>query len=148
MGAQTRFPGPTPAYTNPNIEPQFFQPSVFPIASISYGTSTTVTTGTSFGVSNNYVVGQLVRFLIPPTYGAQQLNNQQGYVTSIPGPNQVTVGINTSVGYSSFVPSPPYGPTKPQILAIGDINTGNIGNSGRTNVPLVIPGSFINISPL
>ena len=37
--------------------------------------------------------------------------------------------------------------TLPQIIAIGDINSGYISSSGNIANPL-IPGSFINISPL
>lgn len=149
--------GPQAPENNPPIEPQWFQPSVFPITAIAFGTSTTVTTGKAFGVSNNYVIGQLVRFHIPLTYGAQQLNGQFGYVTSIPGANQVVVAINTTKGYNAFVPSPSYGPTPPQITAIGDINSGPINgtpipiNSAPTNQTIeqqtFINGSFINISP-
>lgn len=149
--------GPQAPENNPPIEPQWYQPSVFPITAISFGTSTTVTTGTAFGVSNNYVIGQVVRFNIPKAYGAQQLDGQTGNVIAIPGANQVTVGINTSQGYNAFVPSPSYGPTPPQIAAIGDVNTGPINstiipiNSRPTNRTIeqqtFIPGSFINISP-
>jgi hypothetical protein len=142
------FPGPIAPETNPIITPQYYQPSVFPITAISYGTSTTVTTGTAFGVSNNYVVGQLVRFNIPFVFGAQQLTGQSGYVTQIPGPNQVTVNINTSKGYDPFNATPPRITTKPQIAAIGDVNSGGVGTQGRVNTPTTIPGSFINISPL
>jgi len=150
--------GPQAPESNPPIEPQWYQPSVFPITAISFGTSTTVTTGTAFGVSNNYVIGQQVKFVIPKTYGAQQLDGQYGYVTSIPGPNQVVVNINTSKGYNAFVPSPAYGPTPPQIMATGDINSGPINgnlvpiNSAPTNQTIAqqtfIQGSFINISPI
>lgn len=139
--------GPIAPENNPVITPQYYQPSVFPITSISYGASTTVTTGTSFGVNNNYVVGQLVRFNIPFIFGAQQLTGQSGYVTNIPAPNQIVVNINTSQGYDPFKPTPPHVTTLPQIAAIGDINTGNISTQGRVNVPTSIPGSFINISP-
>ena len=45
--------GPTPAYNNPPIEPQFYQPSRFVISAISNGNPTTVTTSEE----NNYVVG-------------------------------------------------------------------------------------------
>jgi hypothetical protein len=139
--------GPIAPENNPPIEPQNFQPSVFPITAISYGINTTVTTGTAFGVSNNYVIGQLVRFHIPTMYGAQQLDGQSAYVIGIPGSNRVTVGINTSSGYNSFIPSPSYGPTPPQISAIGDTNSGPINASGRVNLGTTIQGSFINISP-
>lgn len=139
--------GPQAPERNPTIEPEWFQPSRFPITAISYGENTTVTTGTAFGVNNNYVVGQLVRFLIPSFFGARQLNEQQGYVISIPGANQVVVNINTTLNYDPFIPSPPYSTTPPSIIALGDINTGSINSSGRTNNGTHPLGTFINISP-
>ncbi len=39
-------------------------------------------------------------------------------------------------------------PLNSQILAIGNINSGNINASGNVNLGTFIPGSFINISPL
>lgn len=142
----TFFNPPRAPESNPPIQPQYFVPNAFEIADISMGPVTTVTTDTTFyGHSNNYVIGQLVRFLIPRFYGAQELNNQTGYVIEIPGVNQIVVGIN-STGFSPFIANPDYGPTPPQILAIGDVNTGVI-NTGRSNNGTFIPGSFINISP-
>ena len=70
------FSGPIAPENNPVIEPEYFQPSVFPITAITQGTSTTVTTGTAFGVTNNYVIGQLVRFNIPFFYGNMGTANQ------------------------------------------------------------------------
>ena len=137
--------GPIAPERNPPIQPQFFQPSAFPITAISFGTTTTVTTGTSFGVSNNYVIGQQTRFVIPIPYGAQQLNGQQAVVIAIPGANQVTVDID-SRGYNAFIPSPTNAPTPPQILAIGDVNFGQLNPNGRQQ-QTTIQGSFINISP-
>ncbi len=139
--------GPEAPERNPLIEPEWFQPSRFPITDISYGVNTTVTTGTAFGVSNNYVIGQLVRFLIPFFFGARQLNEQQGYVISIPGPNQVIVNIDTSSNYDPFIPNPTYSTTPASIVAIGDINTGSINASGRVHLGTSIPGRFENISP-
>lgn len=144
--SQSIFPGPIAPENNPPIEPQWFQPSRFQISAISKGVSTTVTTLPSFGVDNNYVVGQLVRFNIPFPYGIQQLDGQQGYVTSLPTTNQFVVNINTSQGYDNFIPSPSYSTTPPSVVAIGDINTGAI-NQGRTNNGTSIPGRFENISP-
>ena len=150
------YTGPIAPETNPRIEPQWFQPSLFPISAISYGASTTVTTGTTFGVSNNYVVGQVVRFNIPKAYGAQKLNGQQGNVISIPGSNQVVVDIDSRQDFDPFIPSPTYGPTPPQIAAIGDVNSGPT-NSQVVHVPgannqtieqtTYVSGSFQNISP-
>lgn len=144
--SQSIFPGPIAPENNPTIEPQFFQPSRFQISAITRGVTTTVTTLPAFGVDNNYVIGQLIRFNIPPFYGIQKLDGQQGYVTSLPATNQIVVDINTSQGYDPFIPSPSYSTTPPSVVAIGDINTGSI-NTGRTNNGTSIPGRFENISP-
>lgn len=137
--------GPIAPQNNPPIEPQFFQPSVFKITAISTGIITTVTTAPAFGVDNNYVIGQQVRFNIPSFYGIPQLNGQDAFVVGLPGANQFTVSVN-STKYNAFISSPPYGPTAPQVAAMGDVNTGPI-NTGRTNNGLTIEGTFINISP-
>jgi len=143
----TYFPGPSPAYTNPPIEPQNFQPNQFVITSIALGKTTTVTTATApYRVVNNYVIGQLVRFIIPPTYGTRQLDEQSGYVIAIPTTNEFVVDINSTT-FDAFIPSPSYGPTPAQVVAIGDIANGTINSSGRVNNGMAIPGSFINISP-
>lgn len=139
--------GPIPPYSNPPIEPQFFQPSVFYISAISLGQTTTITTS----INHNYVLGQLTRLLIPSKYGAQALNEQQGYVIAIPALNQVTLDIN-SINSDPFISSPTFLPfqskTPPQIVAVGDRNSGTINANGRNPTGTFIPGSFINISPL
>jgi hypothetical protein len=133
--------GPVPPYSNPPIEPQFYQPRRFEISAVTLGVTTTVTTIDDM----DYVIGQLVKLLIPPFYGCRQLNEQEGYVISIPAPNQVVVEINSSQNVDPFV-SANIG-TPPQIIAVGDINSGIISSTGR-NIPTTnIPGSFINISP-
>ena len=136
------FPGPTAPESNPPINPQFYQPSLFYISAISEGIVTTVTTT----VDHNYVVGQLTRLLIPFNYGAQQLNGRQGYVIGIPAANHVILNID-STKTDPFVPSPSYGPTPPQIAAIGDANSGQISSTGNVQIKTYIPGSFIDISP-
>jgi hypothetical protein len=135
--------GPYAAENNPPIEPQYYAPSRFEITAITLGVSTTITTN----VDHNYVIGQQIRLLIPFFYGSYQLDEQTGFVTSIPNPNQVVVDIN-SLNANAFIPTPTFGPTPPQIVAIGDINSGAINDDGRMNNLTFIPGSFINISPL
>lgn len=134
--------GPIAPERNPPIEPENFKPSRFEISDIDLGVNTTVTTDED----HNYVIGQLVRFLIPPTFGTRQLNEITGYVTSIPASTQVVVNID-SRDFNSFIANPSFGPTPPQILAIGDINTPSPNASGRSSVTTFIPGSFRNISP-
>ena len=134
--------GPVATYTNFPINANYYKPSVFFISNITFGSETNITTT----VNHNYVIGQQIRLTIPPTYGAQQLNEQTGFVNSIPSANQVVVSINSQV-VDPFNASPSYGPTLPQIVAIGDINTGSINSNGTNNTSTYIPGSFINISP-
>ena len=144
--------GPIAPFSNLPIEPQFYQPSQFVITGITLGGTTIVTmaNGTN-SVIPNYVLGQLVRLIIPPKYGCRQLNEQQGYVISLPTTNSVEIGIN-SVGTDPFISNPTFLPnqsqTPPQILAIGDGNSGVVNINGRTNTGTFIPGSFIDISPL
>lgn len=132
--------GPIAPYSNVPINAQYYQPSRFVISALSFGASTTVTTT----VDNNYVVGQLCRLLIPSNCGSRQLNEAEGYVLSIPAANQVTLAIY-SVGTTALIV--PSSGTLPQIMAIGDINSGQINSNGSQNTVTYIPGSFINISP-
>lgn len=136
--------GPIPPFSNPPINPQYYQPSQFFISAISLGVQTTITTT----ANTNYVIGQLVRLLIPNGYGSRELNHRTGYVIAIPAANKVTLNLN-SLNASPFIPTPNiHLSTLPQILAIGDVNTGSINASGRSPTQTLIPGSFINISPL
>lgn len=140
--------GPSPPYNNPPIQPQYYQPSQFFISAITLGQTTTVTTS----VNNNFVVGQLVRLLIPQLYGTRELNEALGYVISIPAPNQVVLNIDSSVRVTTFIANPTFPRFKQieyaQILAVGDTNTGNINANGPANYSTILPGSFIDISPL
>lgn len=136
--------GPSPAYNNPPIEPQNFQPSQFFIADITLGQTTIVTATTIM----NYVIGQEVRLLIPAFFGTTQLNFVQAFVISLPSTTSVELDVDSSFA-SPFIPSPALPPNNKslaQIISIGDINLGNISNNGP-NIPLVtVPGAFINIS--
>lgn len=133
--------GPIAPENNPPIHPEYYLPRVFDISAITLGQTTIVTTS----VNHNYVIGQTIRLLIPPSYGAFQLNGQQGNVIAIPAANQVTVTINSTQSNAFFI-----GPTTTpaQIIAIGDVNTGPINAQGRINNGTFIPGSFIDISPV
>jgi hypothetical protein len=133
---------PVPAYANPPIQDQFYAPSRFVIDQIVMGRTTLVNTT----VDMNYVVGQLVRLVIPAPYAAFQLNGKQGYVISLPAADIVEIDIDSDF-YDAFNPTPVDDSNVPQILAIGDINSGIISSSGRVIPSTNIPGSFINISP-
>lgn len=133
---------PIPAYSNVPIQPQFYKPRQNFISNVSLGTTTRITTIQDV----NYVIGQLVRLIIPPTFGCRQLNEAQGYVLSIPSSNQIVLSIDSSQNVDPFVSSS--ATTQPQVLPIGDINTGATNNQGRSNNSTFIPGSFINVSPI
>lgn len=133
--------GPVPPYSNPPIQPQYYQPSQFFISAITLGQTTTVTTS----VNNNYVVGQEVRLIIPPSFGSRQLNGLSAVVIA-QSTNQVILNLDSSRNVSPFIASS--AATKAQILAIGDVNNGATNANGLTSQSTFIPGSFTNISPL
>jgi len=56
----------------------------------------------------------------------------------------VILDIN-SIGIDPFINAGL--PTKPQIVPVGDNNSGVINSNGRNHNGTFIPGSFINISP-
>jgi len=116
------------------LYPYLYSPGVNVISSITTGTTTTVVTTDA----NSFVVGQEVAFRIPTVWGTYQLNSLPdtlipgspiyGYVISVtPSTNTVVVNIN-STGYTAFNVNQPVnsvpGLTFPQILAVGDVNTG------------------------
>jgi len=130
---------PVPLYANVPIHTEDYKPRVFFISAITLGYQTTVTTT----LYHNYVIGQLVRLIIPNGYGSRQLNEKTGYVISIPSTTQVTIDM-ISNNADPFINANLN--TKAQIVAVGDVNTGDLNANGRILQPLAIPGSFINIS--
>lgn len=132
--------GPIPPFNNPAIQPQFYKPRRFVVSAITNGPTTIVTTS----VNHDYVIGQQCRLLIPAGYGCTQLNELDGFVISIPSSTQVELTIN-SQNANAFISISL--PQQPQILAIGDINSGSINRHGRTCLHPYIPGSFRDISP-
>jgi hypothetical protein len=135
--------GPIALYSNVTITAQFYAPWRFVISNITLGATTVVTMTIPSTTELNYVVGQLVRLIIPPTFGCRQLNEKTAYVIAVTLPDQVTLDLN-SIGSDPYIASAATTPA--QILAIGDINTGPT-NTGRQNNQTYISGSFINISP-
>lgn len=136
--------GPIAPERNPPITPQYYSPRARFISAITLGITTTITTQDP----NQFVVGQLVRLLIPSYWGSVQLNEVQGYVTQVLSDTQFVIDINSSdasaFGLSS---SHPAVYQNPQVIPVGDVNTGPINSQGRSNQITNIPGSFIDISP-
>lgn len=131
--------GPIALYSNVPIQTGNYQPWRFVISAVTLGQTTLVTTSQN----HNYVVGQQVRLIIPPSFGCRQLNEQTGYVLSIPNLNQVVINIY-SAGGDAYISSS--ATTTAQILAIGDINSGILSSTGIVQTTTTMPGSFQNIS--
>ena len=132
--------GPVALYNNYPINADYYEPSRFEITDITRGRTTFITTS----VEHNYTIGQQIRVLLPSEFGMYQINNQQGMVVDIPATDEVEVTINSSF-YDPYLSAT--STNVPQIIAIGDFNSGIIAPAGRVNPSTNIPGSFINISP-
>lgn len=134
------FPGPTPLYSNPPINPRFYKPRRFVISNIILG----ITTLVSSLEKMDYKIGQLVRLHIPIGYGTTQLDEVLSYVIEIPSKNSVLLQLDSSRNVNNFINANCR--NKAQIVAIGDINTGYISSTGSYIHNPGIPGAFINIS--
>lgn len=117
------------------LYPYLYFPGTTFISAITTGTTTTIDTTDA----HNFVVGQEVAFRIPQSWGTVQLNSLPntlvpgspvyGYVISVTDYNTVVVNIDSSA-YTAFnsnqtVASVP-GLSYPQIVAVGDVNTGGV----------------------
>ena len=117
------------------LYPYLYFPGTVNISAITLGTTTTVDTTDA----HNFVVGQEVAFRIPQEWGTVELNSlpnlltpgapMYGYVIAVTDYNTVVVNID-STAYTAFnsnqlvadVPGLSY----PQIVAVGDVNTGGV----------------------
>jgi hypothetical protein len=134
---------PIPAYSNPPIQAQFYQPSLFDISAISLGQFTTVTTSED----HNFVIGQLVRLLIPNIFGTYQLNNTQSYVVSIPSATQVVLDLNSS-NANAFIASPYIATITNITQAAQAVITANNSFHGGNNLLISDVGGMTQINGL
>ena len=137
---------PSGAFVKKVLYPFLYAPGVSFISGITTGSTTTIDTTTP----HNLVVGQEVAFRIPAAYGTIELNslpNNQtpgspvyGYVISVTDSNTVVVNINSS-SYTAFNSNQPIssvsGLSFPQMVAVGDVNTGGVAISSGS--PLYPP---------
>ncbi len=135
---------PTGAFVKKVLYPFLYMPGVNFVSAIATGTTTTITTTTNHG----YVVGQEVAFRIPSVYGTTQLNSLPnnlipgspiyGYVQSVGANNTFVVNFN-STSFTAFNSNQPYlsypGLAFPQVVAVGDVNTGGTVYSGGLLYP-------------
>ena len=115
--------------------PFLYAPGASIISAITTGTTTTINTA----AAHNFVVGQEVAIRIPAAWGTTQLNSLPnniipgspiyGFVTSVTDYETVVVNIN-STGFTAFNSNQPVasviGLSYPQIVAVGDVNTGGV----------------------
>lgn len=115
------------------LYPDLYFPGTSVISFITTGTTTTIKTT----AQHNLQVGQEVGFHIPSSWGTTQLNELPnvlipgspvyGYVVSVTDLQTVVVSIN-STGYTAFAPNQTFSGarTVPQMVAVGDVNTGGV----------------------
>jgi Ubiquitin-activating enzyme E1 FCCH domain len=116
------------------LYPYLYFPGATVISNITLGTTTTIDTTDA----HNFVVGQEVAFRIPTQWGTTQLNSLPnttipgspvyGYVIAVTDYNTVVVNIDSSA-YTAFTSNIAFttgGFSFPQIVAVGDVNTGGV----------------------
>ena len=140
------------------LYPYLYAPGVSIISNITNGATTTIDTASA----HNFVVGQEIAIRIPNVlpssvqqWGPTQFNSLPntvipgspiyGYVISVTDYNTVVVNINSS-SYTSFSSNIPFssvpGLSWPQIVAVGDVNTGGVqisANSALYPPPYIVP---------
>jgi hypothetical protein len=157
------------------LYPALYAPGQAIISAITLGTTTTIQTT----APSNVVVGQEVGFHIPTAWGTTQLNELPnviipgspvyGYVISVTDSTNFVVNINSSA-YTAYNSNQPFssfpGLKFPQVIPVGDVNTGGLqissgsqlypspqvfnGFQGSVTVPVntingpAIQGAFIN----
>jgi hypothetical protein len=135
---------PAGAYVRQVLYPFLYEPGVAFISAISTGTTTTVTTTDP----HNFVVGQEIGFRIPSAYGTTQLNELPNntipgspvyyYVTAVNSNTQFVCNAN-STGYTAFATNQTVasmvGQSLPQVVAVGDVNSGGTAYSGGALYP-------------
>jgi hypothetical protein len=127
--------------------------SVFPTTPANVPANTTYVSTTN---NHNLVVGQEIAFRIPAAYGPTQFNSLPNttipgspiyaYVTAILSNTQFVCNVNSS-GYTAFntneTVAQMVGQSLPQVIAVGDVNTGGTPYSGGALYP---PPSFPTFS--
>lgn len=135
---------PSGAYVQKVLYPELYEPHVGYINAVTTGTTTTIVTTTP----HNFEIGQEIAFRIPTLWGPTQLNSLPdalipgspiyGYVQSITDNFTFVCNIN-STGYTAFTTyqtvASVSGLTPPQVVAVGDINTGGNIYSGGALYP-------------
>ncbi len=141
------------------LYPYLYQPGTCFISAITAPNGTTIPTGTvqvDTTDAHNFVVGQEVAFRIPLIWGSYELNSLPdllipgspiyGYVVAVTDYNTVIVQIAASSTFTAFNSNQTFasfpGLDFPQIVAVGDVNTGGVQISAGSQLyppPYVVP---------
>ncbi len=142
------------------LYPYLYFPGTSFITLITAPNGTTIPTGTvqiDTTDAHNLVPGQEVAFRIPSPWGSVEFNSLPntltpgspvyGYVDSVIDYNSVIVRVNNSATFTAFTSNPTVasvpGLSYPQIVAVGDVNTGGVQiSSGSALYP---PPYFVPI---
>lgn len=117
------------------LYPSLYFPGDIVVSGVTTGTTTTISTASQ----HNFVVGQEVGFRIPSVWGPSQLNELPnttipgspiyGFVVSVTNAQTFVVNID-STGFTAFNANQTFasavGLTFPQVIAVGDVNTGGV----------------------
>lgn len=126
------------------LYPNLYSPNLGFISAITLGATTTIVTT----APTNIQVGQEIAFRIPAVWATTQLNSLPnltipgspvyGYVSSVTNSTTFVVQIN-SAAYTAFNTNQPFasfpGENFPQVLAVGDINSGGYPYTGSQLYP-------------
>lgn len=151
---------PTGSIVKKILYPYLYFPGVAYVAAVTTGTTTTIDTTHA----HNFKIGQEVAFRIPSNWGTTQLNSLPnvinpgspiyGYVVSVTDYNTFVVNIDSS-SFTAFTTavavSAVNGLTFPQVVAVGDVNTGGIiisSGSALYPSPSYIPISTTEFSTI
>lgn len=130
----------TAGFVKQILYPDLYNPFACTIDGITIGSPTVFTTT----VAHAFVVGQQVRILIPTGWGTTQIDNTTGFVTAVTA-TTVTVDIDSTGATAFAYPSSAtaaLGITYPQIIPVGDANTGYTAAGSVPPSPITIPGAF------
>lgn len=136
---------PAGAYVRKVLYPYIFEPGQNFISAITLSGTNVVVTTTA---NHNYVVGQEIAFRIPTAYGSTQLNSLPNnsipgspvyyYVTAVGSNTQFTCSALSS-GVTAFATNQTVaqmvGQSLPQVVAVGDVNSGGTPYSGGALYP-------------
>ena len=116
------------------VQDPLYQPAMRQISNITQAEQATVTTT----FDHQYIVGEIVRLVVPIDYGMQQVNGQTGTIISVTDDTFV-IDINTSL-YDAFVNSLT-SLQYPQVIPIGEVSETLLAATHNTLRP---PSNFIS----